>query len=131
MQFRLLDDNLVESPARPGLLVTESHGAPGMREMRLPRFFFHVSDSVVVPDEEGVVLADLAAARIEAITVAGAMLQDHAAEFWSSGEWKVIVTGEDRVVLFSICCQALAAPWPPLVYHPRRGPIALHRVKTE
>ena len=86
----------------------------------MPRFFFHVADSVLVPDEEGTELADLAAARVEAVTVAGAMLRDHAPEFWNSGEWKVIVTDEDRLILFSICCQALAAPWPPVMFAPRR-----------
>lgn len=92
----------------------------------MPRYFFHISDTVVAPDDEGVELPDLHAARVEAVIVAGAMLRDHAPEFWNSGEWKVIVTGEDRVILFSLCCQALAAPSPPLVFHPRRGPAPLH-----
>jgi hypothetical protein len=92
----------------------------------LPRFFFHVSDSVLIPDAEGTELADLAAARVEAVVVAGAMLREHAPEFWTSGEWKVIVTDEDQVVLFTICCQALAAPSPPMVFAPRRGPVLLH-----
>lgn len=85
----------------------------------MPRFFFHVADSVLIPDEEGTELPDLGAARIEAVTVAGAMLRDHALEFWKSAEWKVIVTDEDRLILFSICCQALAAPSPPVVFAPR------------
>lgn len=84
----------------------------------MPRYFFHVVDSTVLPDREGVELADLAAARIEAISVAGAMLRDHANEFWTTGEWKVVVTGDDQTILFSICCQALAAPWPPRVFSP-------------
>ena len=94
----------------------------------MPRYFFHIADSVVIPDVDGIELEDLSVARIEAVRVAGEMLRDHAPAFWTSGEWKVIVTGEDRTVLFSICCQALAAPWPPLIYDPRRGPTALHAV---
>ena len=92
----------------------------------MPRYFFHVSDSVVIPDLEGVVLADDDAARLEAVTTAGAMLRDHAREFWSSGEWKVIVTDAQRIVLFTISCQALAAPRPPLVYNPTPRPILIH-----
>lgn len=88
----------------------------------MPRFFFHVVDSAVVPDEVGTELADLNAARTEAIVVAGAMLRDHAREFWSSGEWKLVVTGEDRIILFTICCQALAAPHPPMVFEAFRRP---------
>jgi hypothetical protein len=92
----------------------------------LPRYFFHISDNSVFPDQDGTLLPNLAAARVEAVAVAGAMLRDHAPDFWVSGEWKVVVTSEDRVVLFTICCQALAAPSPPLVYSPRRGPAPLH-----
>ncbi|WP_414694091.1 DUF6894 family protein [Phenylobacterium sp.] len=91
----------------------------------MPRYFFHVADTLVIPDREGVELDDLCVARVEAVRVAGEMLRDHAPEFWNSGEWKVIVTGEDRLVLFSICCQALAAPWPALSYDPQPGPTAL------
>ena len=92
----------------------------------MPRYFFHISDSVLIPDLEGVVLPDDDAARLEAVTTAGAMLRDHAREFWSSGEWKVIVTDAHRIVLFTICCQALAAPRPPRVYNPALGPILIH-----
>jgi hypothetical protein len=88
----------------------------------VPRYFFHVSDSIVIPDLDGVELADDAAARVEAVTAAGAMLHDHAGEFWNSGEWRVTVTDAARVVLFTICCQALAAPWPPRVYDPAPRP---------
>ncbi len=54
------------------------------------------------------------------------MLREHAFEFWNSGEWKVIVTDEARFILFSICCQALAAPSPPVMFAPCRGSNLLH-----
>jgi hypothetical protein len=88
----------------------------------VPRYFFHISDSVIYPDEEGSDLPDIAAARIEAVSVAGTMLRDHAGNFWETGEWRVVVTDEARVVLFSICCQALAAPTPAFIYAPKTGP---------
>jgi len=84
----------------------------------LPRYFFHIADGIVRPDSEGTELPNLAAARIEAVTTAGQMLRDHAVDFWSSNDWRVIVTGEDHLVLFTISCQALAAPVPSLVYDP-------------
>lgn len=86
----------------------------------MPRFYFHIADTQVLPDEDGVELPDLAAARVEAISVAGSMLRDHAMEFWRTGEWRVIVTDEDHDILFTIACQALAAPVPPLKFDPHK-----------
>ncbi len=84
----------------------------------MPRYFFHIADSILIPDEDGTVLESLDAARVEAISVAAGMLRDHAADFWRSGEWRVIVTGEDHLILFTVSCQALAAPVPPKRFDP-------------
>ena len=92
-------------------------------ETSLPRYYFHIVDSVVLPDEDGLELPDLAAARIEAVKTAGEMLRDHADRFWMSPDWKVVVTGEDRTVLFSIRCDALTPPDPAPVFDPQAGPV--------
>jgi hypothetical protein len=92
----------------------------------VPRYFFHISDGVLIPDLEGSELPDLAAARVEAVAVAGGMLRDHAPDFWRTCEWRVIVTDDAHFILFSLSCQALAAPVPPLVYDPRPHPPKLH-----
>jgi hypothetical protein len=42
----------------------------------VPRFFFHVYDDIVLRDEEGIELADAAAARAAALAGARAMMCD-------------------------------------------------------
>ena len=52
----------------------------------MPRYFFHVRDGRHAGDKEGVELADLKAAQTEATKHAGALLIQHAAEFWNGNE---------------------------------------------
>jgi len=42
----------------------------------MPRFYFHVHDDLLVLDEEGVELADLEAARLQAVAGIHAMMCD-------------------------------------------------------
>jgi hypothetical protein len=58
----------------------------------MPRYFFHITDGPDFPDDEGTVLADIAAARAQAI--AGALLKDRGATFWGAGEWRMTVVDE-------------------------------------
>ena len=60
----------------------------------MPRYFFHVADGADLPDHEGTILADVATARAEAITTAGALLKDRGAMFWGAGEWRMTVVDE-------------------------------------
>jgi uncharacterized protein DUF6894 len=53
----------------------------------MPRYFFHVTDGADYPGSEGIILDDVATARAEAITTAGALL-------WGSGEWRMTVIDE-------------------------------------
>jgi len=85
----------------------------------VPRYYFHITDSGLLPDMDGTELDDLDAARAEAVTCLGAIMRDHAAEFWVSGDWRVVVTDAEHVVLFSVSCQGLAAPVPARFYDPR------------
>jgi hypothetical protein len=68
--------------------MAESNALPlahaGTHAMR--RYFFHVDRRSRPPDDEGTILADVAAARAEAITTAGALLKDRGATFWGVGE---------------------------------------------
>ena len=58
--------------------------------------FFYVHDGVDVVDQAGTELPDLAAARVEAVRLAGRMLSDDAEKFWtSSRELQVTVRGAD------------------------------------
>jgi hypothetical protein len=44
--------------------------------------------------EEGTILANVAAARAEAITTAGALLKDRGPTFWGAGEWRMTVVDD-------------------------------------
>lgn len=82
----------------------------------MPRYFFHVEDHKRFLDEEGSVFADLDAARLEAVRVAAGVLRDQPAEFWNSGEWRVVVTDDDQTILFTLRFQALQEPSPAQKY---------------
>ena len=73
----------------------------------MPRYYFHIEDHERFLDEEGTVLDDLTAARVEAVRVAGEMLRDHADAFWDLGEWRVVVTDERQATLFALSFQAI------------------------
>jgi hypothetical protein len=63
------------------------------------RYFFHIRDGQDSPDTEGTELPDAAAARTEAIRVAGAMLKD-GAHHWDGSEWRIRVVDESGKAIF-------------------------------
>jgi ABC-type taurine transport system substrate-binding protein len=55
----------------------------------MPRFYFHIDDDRTHIDRIGVELADLEAARDEAVRAAGQILRDGAAkDLWSGKPWR-------------------------------------------
>jgi len=61
----------------------------------MPRFYFHVDDDRTVLDQEGTDLPDVEAARHEAITTAGEMLQDGSGYvIWSGKPWRMWITDQ-------------------------------------
>ena len=76
----------------------------------MPRYYFDVEDGKSFPDREGNELPDLDAARIEAVRLLGGMLRDEAETFWRGDDWRMSVTGPDKVVLFTIGFVARMAP---------------------
>lgn len=80
-------------------------------EGRLPRYYFHTQNGDRVRDDQGEELADLDAARNEALTVLGEILRYRGSAFWTTGSFSVIVTDAGGEVAFSITAQASdAAP---------------------
>lgn len=58
----------------------------------MPRFHFHVLDGAALVDDCGVELRDIAAAKIEAIKFAGAVLSSGSAgEIWQGEPWRLVV----------------------------------------
>lgn len=68
----------------------------------MPRYHFNVHDGFDLPDPEGSDLPDLRAARIEAVRYAGSLLHDHAVTFWDHDDWRMEVTDEAGLILFSL-----------------------------
>ena len=82
----------------------------------MPRYYFHIEDHQRFLDGEGTPLPDLGHAKVEAVRVAGAMLAEHAAEFWTFGEWRVVVTDEFQQILFALSFAAIPASSLPTKY---------------
>lgn len=76
----------------------------------MPRYFFHVQDSVKSLDTEGTELADDDGARAQAIVASGEMLKDLGARFWDGAEWRMWVSDESGR---TVCA---------LRFAPERGP---------
>jgi hypothetical protein len=76
----------------------------------VPRYFFHIKDGVSSLDEEGTVLKDLATAKCQAVQFAGRMICDTASTFWDKEEWKLTVTDERGLTLFSLVFLSTDAP---------------------
>ena len=60
----------------------------------MPRYFFHVHDSVDMIDQDGTEFPNREEARAEAVVVAGEMLRDVGGKFWNSPDWRIWVTDE-------------------------------------
>jgi len=60
----------------------------------MPRYFFHVHDGTNMPDEEGVELPDLKAARSQGILACGEMLKDIDGDLPRDLVWEMVVEDE-------------------------------------
>jgi hypothetical protein len=76
----------------------------------MPRYHFHVADGRDYPDLQGTELADLAAARYEALRFTGSLLADHEHNFWNGADWSMRVTDAIDLTLFTLNFSATNAP---------------------
>jgi hypothetical protein len=76
----------------------------------MPRYHFHVADGRDYPDLQGTELADLAAARHEALRFTGALLSQPEHDFWNGEDWSMRVTDERDLTLFTLNFCATNAP---------------------
>jgi len=61
----------------------------------LPRFHFHIMDGTDLFDRDGLQLPDVAAAKLEAIRLAGAVLSEsRAGSIWQDQPWQMIVNDD-------------------------------------
>jgi hypothetical protein len=83
-----------------GLPVAERCDAlPPMPRTAMPKFHFHLDDK---RDEEGLELADLAAAKCEALEFAARHICDAANSFWDRDEWMLSVSDDRGLTLLQL-----------------------------
>ncbi len=78
----------------------------------MPLYHFHSADGVRQNDESGTDLPNDEAARLVAVRFAGEMLNDHPRELWEHGQWRVEVTNDKNILLFTVITLAVGAPKP-------------------
>ncbi|RWD73286.1 hypothetical protein [Mesorhizobium sp.] len=87
----------------------------------MPIFHFHVDNGEFNPDDEGVDLPDLDAARQEAVRAAGEMINDSKQSFWEHmTPWIMNVTDDQNRLLFTLQFAA-KVPSGQALYIPREG----------
>jgi hypothetical protein len=85
----------------------------------MPRFYFDIRDGEFIPDDEGTELADLEAARIQAVMLSGALLSENPSKFWEGEEWQLEVRDDAHLILFILTFMATNSP-----HLPRRKLVA-------
>lgn len=76
----------------------------------MPRFFFNVHDDAQYPDLEGTQLANLNAARDEAVRLAATVLRRRPDQFWSAKKWSMEVCDDFGLLLFALAFSAAEMP---------------------
>lgn len=73
----------------------------------MPLFYFQIDGR---PDDLGVDLSDVAAAKCEAVRFAGKAICDSADQFWDAGDFSMSVTNESGLILFTLSLTGTEAP---------------------
>ena len=84
--------------------------SPDNRSGVMPRYHFHHSDGGFVPDTEGTELANLDAARVEAVRFAAEMARDRPDLVWNGRDFRVEVTDESGMLLCTVVLLGIDAP---------------------
>lgn len=73
-------------------------------------FFFNQAGAVYDPDLEGVELPKISDARIEAVKFAGETLRDRPELAWLGDEFRIEVTDENQLILFTFIALGVDGP---------------------
>jgi hypothetical protein len=76
----------------------------------MPLYHFNVEDGRKYPDITGTEFDNLEAARTEAVKRSGTLLRDNAESFWGGHGWKLVVTDDRHMVLFTLHFLAVSSP---------------------
>jgi hypothetical protein len=75
----------------------------------MAQFYFHTEDGRTIADDEGLDLATLADARIEAVRVLGDMLRENPHEVLDTGALRLTVTDSSGLIYFALDLSATDA----------------------
>ena len=73
----------------------------------MDRYFFHLEGQ---PDDLGIELPSLAAAKCEAVRYAGNLICNEAERFWDTGEFSLTVTDCRNLTLFALTLIGTESP---------------------
>lgn len=68
----------------------------------MARYFFHLTSTHDTPDTEGAELEHVEAARCHAVKMIADVLCEAPAEYWKAEVYRVTVTDESRLILFTV-----------------------------
>ena len=74
------------------------------------RYFFNQVDGELKTDDVGVEFASISDARVEAVRYAAEVLRDHPTIIWKGEDFRVEVTDDNRLVLFTVIVVGVDAP---------------------
>lgn len=76
----------------------------------MPRYFFHSENGRLLTDESGDELAGLPQTKASAVRFLCEMLPVLGEELWTAGTARVVVTDEQKLVLFTLDVSAVTSP---------------------
>lgn len=74
------------------------------------RFFFNQLNGEYKPDDEGLDLATVRDARIEAVRYASEVMREHPTLIWTGQDFRMEVTNADQMLLFTVVVVGVDAP---------------------
>jgi len=76
----------------------------------MPRYVFNVHDGQGHREGEAMTLPDLPAARLEALRFSGEVLRTSEPSLWEGEDWRLEVTDQMGLILFTLYVMAVEAP---------------------
>jgi hypothetical protein len=91
-------------------------GGPGRRHAwqpwtrHMPIYHFNIHDGTSHPDPDGHELADIEAAKREAVSLSGNLIREMGSEFWDGEGWTMEVSDHTGLILFALYFSASMSP---------------------
>ena len=74
------------------------------------RYFFNQLNGELKLDDDGMEFASIRDARIEAVRYAGEVIKDHPTLVWTGEDFRIEVTDENALLLFTVVVVGVDAP---------------------